>query len=475
MDRHQLLEQKRQRLEELRSRKKPENDHKPPKKDFAIQKDWEVPPVVTLNERITIDKAVQIGPENENTEKSDKIEGEDDQNKELVQQKSPEDQKYSHFHTNEATSPHLHNWSVINATLRDAIRDLGKLSIPQPPRDYASAPKMMSIPTNKFQKLSTTFHGTPTAMAKSSINGLLAVAYSRKAVVYSTEPQLFPEYYLESSSPITAILFDSETPSRIIGGLKSGSVVVWDLENQISKAVAHLPSIRSPMFPIAPSIKHKHTFLHHKSAVCGLVYRHGSEFASISHDGVVNAWSSHILAAPHRDSIQLDNSVQKVFPRIGLKSSDALINDWVILHESGSVFVNGTRLQDSGSCRLTDAFISNNLFIASGLDWAIHMWHLDLGKTFRVVNSDILIYSMSQRPGFQHQFIAIGISISGEIFLQLWDLDEAKPIFQMLVAEYGDLPRLPTFQTSELQVLFLTEKDIVVGTDNLCLWRLYNV
>lgn len=464
MDRHQLLEQKRQRLEELRSRKKAENDHKPAKKDFAIQKDWEVPPVVTLKERITIDKAVQIGPENEKKEESEKKD--EEQGEEIKLDVSG--------NINVGPSP-LHDWTIINATLRDAIRDLGKLSIPQPPRDYISTPKTMSTPTNKLQKLSTSFHGTPTAMAKSSINGLLAVAYSCKAVVYSIEPQLFPEYYLESVSPITAILFDSESPSRIIGGLKSGSVVVWDLNNQISKTVSYLPSIRSPMFPIAPSIKHKHTFLHHKSAICGLVHRHGSEFASISHDGVVNAWSSHILAAPHRDSIQLNNPVQKVFPRNGLKSSDAFINDWVILHENGTVILNDTKFQDSSSCRMTDAFISNNLFIASGLDWTIHIWHLNLGKIFKVVNSDILIYSMSQRPEYQHQFIAIGVSITGEIILQLWDLNESKPILQMLVDKDEDLPRLPTFQTSELQVLFMTEKDIVVGSKNLCLWRLYNV
>lgn len=475
MDRHQLLEQKRQRLEELRSRKKAENDHKPPKKDFAIQKDWEVPPVVTFKERITIDKAVQIGPENEKGEKSDEQEREISKGEETIKLDFLEGQKNDNFHKKETISPHLHDWTIINATLRDAIRDLGKLSIPQPPRDYVSTPKTISTPTNKLQKLSSTFNGTPTAMAKSPINGLLAVAYSRKAVVYNTEPQLFPEYYLESVSPITAIIFDSESPSRIVGGLKSGSVVVWDLDSHISKTVSYLPSIRSPVFPIAPSIKHKHTFLHHKSAICGLVHRHGSEFASVSHDGVVNAWSSHILAAPHRDSIQLDNSVQKVFPRNGPKSSDALTNDWVILHENGTVFFNDTKFQDSGSCRVTDAFIANNLFIASGLDWTIHIWHLDLGNTFRVVNSDILIYSMSQRPGYQHQFIAVGVSIAGEIILQLWDLDESKPILQMLVDKYEDLPRLPTFQTSELQVLFLTEKDIVVGTDNLCLWRLYNV
>lgn len=467
------MEQKRQRLEELRRRKVKEEDVKPQKKDFTAQKDW-LAPTTVKSELITIDKAVQIGP----LEKEKKV----DETLERVARVEKDDKIEN---GNDPTIPNpdepqndfipvqpFHDWSGLNATLRDAMRDLGKLKIPTPPIDYTQPPKAFTNNTNQLQKTHSLTNGPATAWAKSSIHRLVAVAFSRKAIVYSL-PQMAPEYFLESESPITKIMFDSSASSRLMGGLKSGTVVVWDLESDTSNSIAVLPLIRSPTFPIAPSIKHLHTFLHHRSPICDLVQLDGSQFASVSHEGVVNYWSSHILAAPQRNSLQLDNSVHLAIPSEVQPESG--IDDWAILYENGSITYHGQTLESSNLCRKTDAFISNNRLIASGLDWTIHIWDLKLGMIIHSIVTDLLIYSLSQRPGYANQFSAIGANTRGDVMLQIWDLDQTEPVVQMLVNKYDKLPKLPTFQNSELLVLFITDRDILVSYDELSVWRLYNV
>lgn len=468
MDRLQLLEQKRQRLEELRSRKVAQNEPKPQKKDFAIQKDWQPPLVVRLDERITIDKAIQTDEERlkepSPTVASADITQEDTE-------KNPGNEDNHKIPPEEP--PHIHNWDAVNTSVRDAIRVLGKLAIPEPFRNYGENSTNGSQATNKLQQTAVIAQDTPTAIAVSATHDRLAVAFSNRAVVYSTSP-MYPEYFLETESAITAIMFDNESPSRIIGGLRSGTVVVWDLQSSVTSLISTLPAIRSPRFPIGPSIAHKFSFLHHRAPVCCLVPRRSSAFASVSHDGVVNCWSSHILAAPQSDSVQLGNT-QSVFPCHTIRNpGSSPVSDWIVVKENGSISLGTTTFDHSGECRITDGFIANDIFVAAGLDWTFRLWTLD-GKVVRVIYSKILVYSMSQRPGYPHQFATIGVSTAGQICLQLWDLDANEPVLQTVIEDYDKMPKLPAYRRSELLVQFVSENELVVATDNLRSWRLYNV
>ncbi|CAH2353219.1 hypothetical protein CLIB1423_09S05468 [[Candida] railenensis] len=126
------------------------------------------------------------------------------------------------------------------------------------------------------------------------------------------------EFYLLATSSISSIKFDRGQPNKVIGGLSNGRVVIWELQNN-GHSIVLLPSLVSPILSTSSNSlirKGKGSdsifFQNHTNPVSSIVQdsdlgTHDNNRPAItaSVDGIINLWSTSILAAPKVDSLQL--------------------------------------------------------------------------------------------------------------------------------------------------------------------------
>lgn len=346
----------------------------------------------------------------------------------------------------------------------------------------------------------------------------LAILYNIKC----SKP--FPEFFLHASSSISIVKFDKNNPSRIIGGLENGKIVIWDIKNN-SNNIAILPTLESPSwFDISPEREghtQGHKFINHEGRIIfidQLPIDNNECIVSISDDGIINVWSSSMLAKPKLSSIVLRKKVQgtssmelslHIVTAIILKQrkieKSFLLDDDLATNKpeynfldrivvgcgDGSILKLSNRTEDGfieeilfedkdesykactvTSLSLLDSTDENSMIVASRLDWSLKV--LETRKK-RFIGNIITCYLASKivaRPGYMNQFISIGTSTqSHEEYLspviEVWDLTQSlfDPVYQEDIKNLcgPDLP--PTFNATAAR-LDTSGSTLLVGFDN---------
>lgn len=344
MDRQALLEQKRQRLQELKQRRSelaalPSIDLKAPvavKVDFAVQVDLpthiQQTPVHTIYEQPNaprFDKAVQTDFENEEEEKHEEIEVthspvEEPQEIEPTPQEIVEETLQTEL---EKTSLHFKF-----SDLRLGVKDLAAaaevdtkepFSITHGISDFLDRPISGVATSAKFPNVVLVSYGKPKSQRKTdhiTHSQGLAIVFNRDAT------PMVPEFFLQCTSAITQIQFNVADPFKVIAGLQNGHVVIWDLTDINPSQISVLPTLQTTSLTSLGE-KINLNYVRHTLPIVllqqlDLANQLTSGFVSVCADGIINLWSPNFLAFPKADSAKLSTS-EKLKDRIC--ATDALL------------------------------------------------------------------------------------------------------------------------------------------------------
>lgn len=478
MDRQSLLEQKRQRLQQLKLRRaplEPKLENTPPevkRVDAAVQVNAAVQ--VTVQplepERTTFNKAIQVD-----------LQREDDKQREEFQQREEIQQKEEDVQ--EAIVPQTD--TELDPTLMDSLTRLNRVLAADPKLPALFAQFTKTLP----EKTETSDSAFAETLALQPIDGrsvvamdarddVIAVAYSKPVaaggirasglvVVHSLEAdRVFPEYFLETTSPVTVVLLD-ESLQKVIGGLEDGSVVVWDLAGAEPTAITLLPSLKTQLFPSGTA------HVRHSDAVVGLFPLNSGRVLSVSRDGIINVWSSNFLALPDLNSIRLESAERTFFsnsipiecsvllpqsetPSITSHAPEyAFLNGVVVALSSGALYklhndaltgyIHSILSAPKEPLKpLSMAHLEPNLIVTSHINWTLHLWSLDKTSPKHVIPTSTIVTHLAARPNHELQFIAVG-SVDGTSIgpvVQLWDLTKS------LMNPIDQLKLLGTFATT---------------------------
>ncbi|CUM51807.1 uncharacterized protein AC631_03338 [Debaryomyces fabryi] len=320
------------------------------------------------------------------------------------------------------------------------------------------------------------------------------------AIIYNVKSsKAFPEYFLHCSSSITKIKFDKVNPRKVIGGLSDGKVVIWDLLDNRRNSVAILPLLMTPVLSnIASSIinncQQTVNFVHHKneiSSINQILVEHNECIISTSLDGVINLWSSNLLAWPKISSLKLskpiNNAETYVKPKEILTISNVLmlrkepdlarsvkkelssqppaykfLNRLLVGSDDGKLFrlSNDARngnielLYEEDYREGENPLHSNSItsiielpiegqetvIATSNVDWSIKMWKSSQKSPILQIPTNYLILDMKSRPTNPLQFFTLGVfnqSLNHDLrpIIDFWDVSRRlmNPICSILL------------------------------------------
>lgn len=545
MDRQSLLEKKRQRLQELKQRRLGESGTTLENTSFediadtlkqqpsearqvsvAIQTDQfpkpnhpdpgsYVPGQFTRSEGVvTFDKGIQVEPlilDDENLEETLL----EPQAKELPL--VTEDEKLGNGE-HEAAEVEVE----VNQELLQSLKRLNKVIAKDPgyPSLFADFAKTVPIAEGvddaETEKLKTPFHieqSLPPIEGRSIssidisnyLSGLLVVSYSGTskakksvssetcssrirhspglAVIYSIkEDKPFPEMFLECTSPISRVRFDRSTPSKIIGGLITGKIVIWDLADIKEDKIGILPTLKSSVISsIGSTLANRKDessvrLIHHTSPIIyidQLFSDHSSSILTISNDGVINVWSSNLLETPKLNSIKLYATTEAKYLNssfiepvtvetaltIGGNSNDLMkhskssashdpeyrfMDKLLVGSNSGVIYalennkesgfiksVHENELEDETShankivTMIELSHRNQSYLLTSHLNWTLQLWDLTEKEPVLTIPTSSIITAACVRPGFPLQFVTVGTFDESEVkpTIQFWDLN----------------------------------------------------
>lgn len=310
-------------------------------------------------------------------------------------------------------------------------------------------------------------------------------------IVYNVEGmKAFPEFYLCCNSQANIVRFDKHNSKRIFGGLQDGSIVVWDLLRKSGRNVPFVPALTTPtIIQLTSRLPYKDDvkYLPHLGCIIDLVQLvldGNSCVLSISTDGIINLWSSNLLASPKIDSLSLkgqsktssvaaSNEMVSVRCALWLNEKFKVTNGFVKESQSfrySSHFENnilfGTdngqvlTLNDEPEEQLSICFLEksypevddnlvtaaitrmdeikiNNVqhIIAIGVDWKITIWNLISRKLAFSIPINYLAVDMKADTGNSGEFIILGVEATNNCvntILEIWNLKHKsmQPIFR---------------------------------------------
>lgn len=283
------------------------------------------------------------------------------------------------------------------------------------------------------------------------------------AVIYNLSTK--EDYILHSTAPIVQIRFDNVNPDKVIGGLADGKVVIWETRH-ISSKLPLLPLLSTPPFSTLSSSTIKNhtgiTFDHHTLPVTSiqqLKLDANDSIVSFSLDGVINIWSTNLLASPvvdsirlflpnesseftnHREAIRITSTLIMDDKRTLFSSDDLKFLDSVIVaSQRGEVYhltnsrkdgyiqstfnppLDHTNITTDISSLFNDS--KDTFFFTSHLDWTLKVWCVE--KAFNVViSTNCLVQRICSRPHHSNQIVTLGLTNEASrksTLLQFWDL-----------------------------------------------------
>lgn len=288
----------------------------------------------------------------------------------------------------------------------------------------------------------TTFDTKHSIAAIESRDNLLAIAFtkgvSNDAIIYNmATPKLFSEYYLNSLSQIEVLKFDSYNRNRIIGGLQNGGLCVWELsDTEISSmAVLSTPLYTSIM---NNSANGKSVSLHLNKIVflAQLLIDGNVCIVSISQEGLLNIWSTNLLAEP-KMSFKIfnnENNLHKLQVRSGVYlGPDEVVGtdfiaDIIISANDGSLYnAKGELVHDNPTMSMTHCLKSlGGYVITSHSEWNMRLWSKEKVDPFKEIPVPYIVQDIVIRPvkSASLQFATLGRSnlTNGKQIIDLWDL-----------------------------------------------------
>lgn len=529
MDRQSLLEQKRQRLQELKLRRLTANtspsksiddlidslQQQPKGKlvDVAIQVDSivsssthtnPVPPVVAKPRSLnTYDKGIQVElveTKHPNIPKSDPVpepipaakqepEAAEELNGSLVDSLK----RLNRVLAQDADLPSLFadftKVAVTEATIESQPQySVEQILPPVPGRRVAD----IDISSEFIVVAYTAFHQDPKT-ADSAANRIryapgLAIIYSIRA----NKP--LPEFFLESSTPISKIRFERPSVTKIVGGLNDGKIVIWDVTNTEPNKINVLPSLKSSLLAsIGSTIKTQSNtssvkFIHHTSEIVFLDIIStdsssggSSSIISISKDGVLNIWSTNFLASPKLNSIKLcvpskldflqtkyvesmfvekalllENNIMTASKSLANHSPEYRFLDRVVVGTSSGKMYKLTNDKTNGFIDTTydvepnkfDTFVANKassiielhhknepFIVTSHYNWTLQIWRLTSVTPIVTIPTSSLIIDSCPRPNHPLQFVTVGTIKDSKLLpiVLFWDLgvNLMTPLFEV--------------------------------------------
>ncbi|KAF3988349.1 hypothetical protein FT663_02383 [Candidozyma haemuli var. vulneris] len=471
VDRQALLEQKRQRLQELKQRrlqkekedaekaKAKEIEVKPevvePKNvnrvDFAVQvgESAEVSSVGFPSKQssvIRFDKAIQVSMEEpeEDSEEEKEVEKE----KEVVLPETPEPSKSELV--NEALSGQLE--SKLNfpfSKLRLGIKDQNEIrSSEDSPfiqthslHGFLDRPIVDIKTTPQFPDLILVAYGSSKTKSTDLTNpkGL--------AIIFNTSTEsVFPEFFLHATSTITTIVFDKTDAFRVVAGMENGRLALWDLTNFKPNQLSVLPVLQTSTVASFHD-RSKKNFTFHSSPIVSIEQPDANSASpsvvSICSEGIINVWSLSILAFPKLPSKVVHTSTESSNTSVDV-TSVLLSSHYMLINESSYhapefKFLNNTylgsisgdifKLKNSKDEKLVDKTFStgapctavhsivesswkhnqttSTIVISSHMDWSLRIWHHSSPKALLEVFTEKLISKLLVRPGHEFQMVAL--------------------------------------------------------------------
>lgn len=481
VDRQTLLEQKRQRLNELKQRRlqkeiedaekakatKVESEPREIKRvNFAVQvgestEASERQVLVQSSLVIRFDKAIQVEPELKSEDQSS--EEEVPEVKEASDVETEPEPPLKEEIVNEALQSQLEKelhfpFSKLRLGIKDQqeVRSVGDSPFSQIQHlaNFLDRPIKSTKMTSHFPDLVLVAYGPPKSKLSNLTNpkGL--------AIVFNTSTEsVFPEFFLHSTSVITAIDFDKSDAFRIVAGMENGRLALWDLTNVKPNQLSVLPILQTSTVASFYD-KIKKGFTYHANPIVLLeqpdVNTASPSVVSVCAEGVINIWSLSILAFPKLPS--------KVIRPTGEASVDVtsvlLSSDYMLTNESSNhapefKFLNNTYVgsvngdilklknnkdgklvEKSFSSGRTSAVLSiaetpwkhnlttSTIILSSHIDWTFKIWHRSSKEPLHSISTRKLISKLLVRPGREFQVVALNAVTppDGSSSLDFWDL-----------------------------------------------------
>lgn len=486
MDRQTLLEQKRQRLQELRLRRSeasgvppgPNLGSPPPQlthKDVATQTDtapilstrYSPPQSAAVPERTTFDKGIQV----------DAIPAVSEPKKSVSEPKKPVSQPVHPPKKASAPKP---------VPVPEPTR-LQRLLAEEIPHEAPSDDSEHALPFN-IDTLFKTAVERPVLMVDFSPHHprLMVVAYAHTkssktrqrapvprltlvssglAIVYDLKESPAAEFFLNCTAPITFIAFSKTDSTKVVGGLEDGKVVIWDLATTEPATVAVLPLLSSTVVS-ALGVSGASKYIHHSGPIVAIEQIGGSNptMVAVSEDGVVNVWSTSFLEFPKHSSVKLRNPSKDpitglrndlvvlsvlFLDRDALSSNDSASPEYrflgrmVVGTQSGAIYklanaenqiqrsyhdnIAGVH-SDSVTClgeMRSGASTDSNFVLSSHLGWSLKVWDLNKDSPIAVVPTLFLVNEIALHPKQKSQFITVGTFNKSLVrpVVHFWDME----------------------------------------------------
>lgn len=151
----------------------------------------------------------------------------------------------------------------------------------------------------------------------------LAIIFNRNA-----EPMV-PEFFLQCTSTIAVIEFSTVDPFKIVAGLENGRVVVWNLTDVKPTQIAILPNLQTTTLAASTEAS-KQRYIHHTSRIVRIIQLDANQFSSgiisVSSEGIINLWSPNFLAFPKFDTVRLSGDSGRLKDQLSLTDAVVLLS-----------------------------------------------------------------------------------------------------------------------------------------------------
>ncbi|KAK6198493.1 WD40-repeat-containing domain protein [Scheffersomyces amazonensis] len=543
MDRQALLEEKRRRVQELKQRKLNNSlndttsvDHilgsilKPSQSKNQVSIGIQVNTnsveqsangyvqikTSTEKELATYDKAVQTNDiehanKEEEEEEEEVVQVEDKDEDKAVQEESSKKHEVEPVLESDLNSSLIESLKLINKIHVSGSFDVNQFSYRRS-TTQDSSPQLTTanVPIIKILEFNNKDNRRITCINVSPHDSnLVVVAYANEtssiptgqAIIYSiNSTNVFPEYYLSCSSPISYIEFDKMKRDRIIGGLADGKIVIWDYSTSTSKLIL-TPQLSSPAYSniilTNQKIPDQVKFRPHKLPVTKILQLKidtNDCILTFSEDGLINIWSSNLLATPKFDTIQVfkpsnDDEFQTnsklpiPISDVDLVGGDAnyllgdsktlpFLNSLIISNHSRNYRIDASDTKfitaipfntPQGVLPITvlkTSIIScgsngSKYIISSYSDWSLKIWDFNnFNKPVIEIPTKSFISDLAVSPTNSSQIITT-TNINGSSQIQFWDLNVKlfSPQFEKEVGDQGDIITSITFAKDGMVVL----------------------
>lgn len=429
-DRQQLLEQKRQRLQELKQRRLLQQLSRlpTPEEPHALLFKKRVDATTqTQYDEISSNKA---NPINQVTKKEIDKYDKSVQTTTPIQIETPSvpAEKKVNLLDKQAICE-----NDLNEALTTSIKTVNKIQITKTIQLDQSAKRASDVNLLSGFNITATHNFKQTIRCMDVLSKSLALAFTdNEAVVYDfQESQFFPEFYLKSLSGIEIMQFDKYNNHRIIGGLSNGGICIWELGNS---SISLMPVLSTPLYS---SILRTSALLHLDKIVYLTQFLLDGNpcILSVSRDGVVNVWSANLLVEP-KLSFKIFGSTRKaddlqVMNGLYLGPDEIVgtnfILDLIVATNDGRIYKGNGELVHEDCPSIIGSLIKlDNLIISSHSEWNFKIWKQQQVQPFKDIPTPYIVRQVIIRPQRKLQLVTVGYPnlANSRYVVDIWDLSK---------------------------------------------------